>query len=157
MSQEIVKLNTYFSDDVIGEIETWDQLGSYISEQEILLEHVSQYGSGLKVLEKKERLIEVPFMILDYRFHEGKQGEFASVAIMTKLPIEVDGQPHSKFVVNDGSTGIKDQLKRIEEERVAKGNDMRRPLYCPKGLRKSTYEVEVDGETTEATTYYLAM
>ena len=156
-TKEIVKLTATFTDEIIGQIHTWDELGEYISQQDIMLEHINSYGSGLTVLDNKDRLVDVPFMILDYRFHDGKQGEFVSVAIMTKLPILVNGEAQSKLVLNDGSTGIKDQLKRIENDRINKGNDVRRPIYCPKGLRKSEYEIEIDGELTEATTYYIAM
>ena len=111
-------------------------------------------------------IVGVPMMIVNYRFHEGDNGPFVSAVGITKNPVTVEGIETSKVVINDGSTGIFSQLQNIELQRVADGTDEIRPLYCPKGLRKSEYERkdadgapilnERTGKPERATTYYLA-
>lgn len=100
-------------------------------------------GDGFKLLENKDQLIEVPFLALSWDFHQGDHGEFASVKVVTR-----DGQ---KYVVNDGSTGIRDQLMQFTADTNRYGG-----LFCMKGLRRSDYTYTDDkGEEKAARTYYL--
>lgn len=102
-----------------------------------------EIGDGFKLLENKDQLIGVAFIAVTWDFHQGDHGEFVSVKLMTK-----DGQ---KFIVNDGSSGIRDQLIGYTNKKGTQGG-----LLCEKGLRRSQYEYEAeDGTKKPATTYYL--
>ena len=160
------KRASFFNDDVLREIVTWDDLGNVVKSNDVLVNNLADYGPGLVVVANKDTLIGVPMMIVNYRFHEGDNGPFVSAVAITKNPVTVEGIETSKVVINDGSTGIFSQLQNIELQRVADGTDEIRPLYCPKGLRKSEYERkdengapilnERTGKPERATTYYLA-
>lgn len=114
-------------------------------------EDFSDYGSGFEVIDNKDVLIGVPFLAMEWRFTRSKQygGEFVSILTITK-----DGV---KGIVNDGSTGICAQMRRVTDERIAAGR--RNPqtgLVVSRGLRRSDYTTEVNGNSIEASTYYLA-
>ena len=164
----VVRRRSTFTEDVLRKITDWNSLGEFVRGNDIAVENLSTYGANLTVVNKadKDALINVPFMIVDYRFQEGDSGPFVSVVIVTKNPISIDGgTPSSKFVVNDGSTGIMAQLERIEAERAESHGDEIRPLYCEHGLRKSEYVRrdengepilnERTGAPERAVTYYL--
>lgn len=103
-------------------------------------------GNGFEILDNKMRLVDVEFVIVRYGEHKsdkGSKGTFATIHVITS-----NG---NKYVVNDGSTGIQEQLKEIKEEhgRVA-------PLYVPRGLRVSEYDyTDEKGNTSKAQTFYL--
>lgn len=102
---------------------------------------------GLRVINKDDKatLVGVPFFLLSWQFREGDNGEFVSAVIAFQ-----DG---SKAVVNDGSTGIRDQLKGLTADRIAAGHPTPQALrMVSKGLRRSDYT----NEHGAATTYYLA-
>jgi hypothetical protein len=100
-------------------------------------------GDGFKLLENKDILIGVPFLLVTWSFHNGDHGEFVSAKLMTQ-----EGQ---KYILNDGSTGIWDQLKQYSEKKGVPAG-----LFCMKGLRRSNYEYEDEnGQKKPATTYYL--
>jgi hypothetical protein len=101
-------------------------------------------GDGFPLLEKKDSLLETPFVLLDWRFILGDFGEYVSARGITTA-----GQ---KFRLNDGSTGIYRQL-----ESYTRQSGKRRGLAVPAGLTRSDYEYTDDkGNTTPASTYYLA-
>lgn len=100
-------------------------------------------GDGFRLLDNKDQLIEVPFLALAWDFHQGDHGEFVSVKVVTR-----DGL---KFVLNDGSTGIRDQLMQYSADKSQYGG-----LFCMKGLRRSDYTFEDEnGEEKAARTYYI--
>lgn len=100
-------------------------------------------GTGFSVLEDKNRLVGVEFVIVRYGVHEGENGQFTTIHVVTTHK--------DKYVVNDGSTGIHAQLAEYKERagRVC-------PLYVPRGLRVSEYDFTDDGGNKKrARTYYL--
>lgn len=115
------------------------------------LESTTDYGNGFAVLptDEKGRLEKVPFVILEWDFHDGDKGRFVSALIVTK-----SGE---KLILNDGSTGILRQLTRITESRVSRGvANPQASLTVPGGLRRSDYTTAVNGSLTDATTFYLS-
>jgi hypothetical protein len=66
----------------------------------------------------------------------------------------IDGKDH--FVINDGSTGIFQQVTGMISRSGRKSG-----ILCPNGLRGSTYDKEIydpfeeTTKTIEATTYYV--
>ena len=156
---------THFGDDTLRDLTDWDSLGQFVQTNGIAVNKLSDYGPGFIVLDDKRKLIDVPLMVLDYRFNRGGNGEFVSIMVLTKTPVTVDGQTVSKIIVNDGSTGILNQVRNIEAQRVAAGDEAIQPLYCANGLRSSTYDRKDEngepiindktGQVERATTYYL--
>jgi len=102
-----------------------------------------EIGDGFKLLDNKDQLIGVPFIAVTWDFHNGDYGEFVSCKVVTQ-----DG---GKFIVNDGSSGIRDQLMGLTAKKNQQGG-----LFCRKGLRRSDYKyTDEDGQERAATTYYL--
>lgn len=90
----------------------------------------------------KSKLVGVPFVICDYHFTNGDNGEFVSVRLITNKD--------EKIIINDGSTGIRDQLKALYTAGV-------NAMYVPTGLRVSEYEYEDEkGNKSKAKTFYLS-
>lgn len=85
-----------------------------------------EMGNGFAILKDKAKLIGVRCLFLKWRFTDGDFGRFVNVAVLTP-----DG---SKYIVNDGSTGIGDQLYQFTQDT---GKDA---FYlADNGLRESTY------------------
>lgn len=142
-----------FDDNTLSELSGFDSALALLSETSGTVDSFDDYGNGFTILptEEKNRLIKVPFVALQWRFHNGDNGEFVSVEIVTK-----GGE---KLVVNDGSTGIRDQLKAVTDRRIKRGADAvsaHTNLYVSQGLRRSDYQyTDSDGKAKNATTYYL--
>ena len=99
--------------------------------------------SGLEewgpVVKDKDSLIDVEFLIVEWKFHQGNFGEYAAALILTP--------DNEKHVLTDGSSGIYAQLKQLTAE-----TGRTQGLHAKKGLRRSDYEI--NGKP--ASTYYLA-
>ena len=153
-STEITRTSRLYNDDVLASISTFqDALDATATFGGV--EDFSLYGSGFDVLPTadKARLVGVPFVILSWKFSEGDNGEFVSAEIVTRA--------NEKLIINDGSTGIRAQLKRVALSRLERGADdasSRANLLVSKGLTVSRYQYADDktGELRSAETYYLA-
>lgn len=101
-------------------------------------------GDGFQVIDKAD-LVNRKCVILDINFYPGDYGD--AVALKG---VRDDG---TKFVINDGSTGIRDQMKALIKRLDGKFH----PFTLENGLRESRYTYEDDkGNETPAVTYYLA-
>jgi len=140
-----------FSDDQLAAIQSWADAEKLVAAAGVPVENFDDYGTGFKVLEDKGKLIKEPFVILEHRFSQGDKGLFASLVIVVK-------STNQKLIINDGSTGIRDQLLKVDEKRTEKGIDVRIPIVVPNGLRVSEYDYADDktGEVSRAKTYYLS-
>lgn len=101
-----------------------------------------QYGP---ILEDKGRLVGVPFVIVYWEKHEkGNFGSFVSMFIIDKND--------NRYIVNDGSTGIRDQLERLSKESPTNGM-----IVCRNGFRVSDYMYTdpKTGDERPAKTYYI--
>ena len=155
--KEVAISRVRFSDESLRDVASFQDALALLAHSEIVTESVTNYGTGFSVLATKDkvRLVGVPFLIVDWRFNNGELGEFVSAMIVTE-----HGQ---KYVLNDGSSGIYAQLKRITEERIKRNqqNPMS-GLLVDGGLSRSDYTTQLpDPKTgelvaTPATTYYLA-
>lgn len=83
-----------------------------------------ELGELWTVCEDKQLLVGQPFVIVDYVFREGDYGDYCSLRVFTPT-----GQ---RLIVNDGSTGICEQMRRFSH-----GKRALEALYCPKGLSVS--------------------
>ena len=97
----------------------------------------------------------MPFMIADVKEYISAQYGEPFCAIMLVTRDEIDGR--NQFVINDGSTGIYEQVKGMVERSKRKSG-----IICPNGLRASKYEKVISDafgnapdKTIQATTYYV--
>lgn len=124
-------------DDAIALITEQYGQGGIISADEVL-------GAGFALLQNKDHLVGVPFVIMKWQFHPGK---FAT-DFCTALVVTVNNQ---KYIVNDGSTGFAKQLREYTEVSGRQGG-----MVARKGLTRSDYTYTDDkGEDRPASTYYI--
>lgn len=121
---------------------------------------------SLAVISNKDELVNKPFMILRWRFNEtdkyGDGGMFVSMEIAYETT-DVNGNRALAYgVLNDGSTGIRDQMVRLTERRKEQGKgDPYAVRSARNGLRRSDYTTDVvnkatgEVESIDATTYYV--
>lgn len=145
-SAEVAIPGSDFSVDELAGITSFDDALNLVAEK-IGQENVSvasqEIGDGFKLLDNKDQLCGVAFIAVTWDFHMGDHGEFTSMKVVTK-----DG---GKFIINDGSSGIRDQLIGFSKKKKTQGG-----LFCEKGLRRSDYKyTDEKGEEKPATTYYL--
>ncbi len=143
---------------------SWEEIEEAFAEEGGIL---TFEGSPYMVIDK-EKLVDVPFMIVDVRVWRSDQfgRDAVSVMLMTKEPLDTDridpmtGEKEERnlFVINDGSTGIFEQVTGMVARSGRKGG-----IMCPGGLRKSEYTKHLEdpfGNETpkdiQATTYYVA-
>lgn len=121
---------------------------------------------SLSVIENKDELVGKPFMILRWRFNTSdKYGEgqiFVSMEIAFETRDANDNRVLTYAVLNDGSTGIRDQMIRLTEHRKEQGKlDPYAVRAAKGGLRRSDYIADIpDPKTgemipTAAKTYYV--
>lgn len=135
------------SDDELSGIKSFDDAmalaeqyhGSVLPADEVL-------GNGFAVISDKSVLIGVPMILLQWRMNDGDQGTFVSVSAVARTEMGM-----KKVIINDGSTGIRDQLAKYSQKTGRDGG-----LVVKKGLRRSDYDVTMDdGSVKHATTFYL--
>lgn len=106
----------------------------------------AEAGLGYRLIdhkEDKEHLVGVSLMVLPgwtvnpSKDRPGKY--FTSCYIKTEFPVpQLDGK--TEFILNDGSTGIAQQLAELRERCIER--DVPDPVvFCAHGLTKSEYEV----------------
>lgn len=83
-------------------------------------------GNGFRMLDDKSKLVDVPLMILEWKFLDGTFGQFVNMLLMTKN--------NEKFIVSDGS-GILPQLQEVTERTGRTAG-----LGVLHGFTKSEYE-----------------
>lgn len=117
----------------------------------------ADYGTGFDLLDNKDRLVGVPFVIVEWRFTKSQQ--YAQTFVSAMIVDEKD----NRFILNDGSTGICAQLRSVTDRRIARGDAFPQAgLIVRKGLRRSNYKVAGTDKDTgeevmlEASTFYLA-
>lgn len=116
-------------EDVLRDIATFDQAYALAAESYGGVVDASELlGTGFEVLnsEDKSRLLNVPLIVLDSRIHEGEQGEFCSLVVVT--------EQGARYIVNDGSKGIYAQVIRLRQKTEKDGGWLIRH-----GLRQSEY------------------
>lgn len=117
-----------------------DQLVELLGASEVTdIIPTDQYGP----IADQALLVGKPFMLVHWEFHEGDFGEFVSMWIM-----DLEGH---RYIVNDGSTGIYQQLRETTDKKGV--NSM---VVCRHGLKESSYMYTgPDGKERPAKTYYI--
>lgn len=144
--------NSRIENETLNKLRNTSDVAEYFQAVAADLEDYSdEYGSGFEILDKKERLVDEGFVIVAWQFNTSKEygGKFVTAYVITERG--------DKFILNDGSTGIRDQLYKVTETRRARGVEQsQKALMVRKGLRASRYTyVDDNGKETQATTYYL--
>lgn len=124
---------------------------SILEDSGIKIEDSVDYTSdGFDFLENKGLIVGVPFVIMDWRFHDGQWGAGVSCRIVTER-----GQ---RFTFVDFGVGIPKQLETVRDDRIKRGiAPAQAGLMCKRGLRESSYDVtDSKGNEVGATTYYIA-
>ena len=122
------------------------------------LEALNWDNSPWQLIEDKSKLVGKKFLAVQWTFRESKEypgNEYVSVYVITADT--VDG--HTHFIVNDGSTGICQQLRALSDTRAENGHPT--PFsgaLVKNGLKLSEYErVDAKGVIVgKGKTYYLA-
>lgn len=155
-STEIVRRNP--SIEQLKAITSFDDVKALALELNADVVSSVELGDGFTLLDTKDKrlLVGKPLMILTWNFSLGDIGEFVTARALVQEP----NGSYGKYIINDGSSGIYEQLKRISEANPNAG-----VVTAVRGLRVSEYKVPVEvtdqetGETTtvmkESTTYYI--
>jgi hypothetical protein len=152
----IDNVKSALTDDALHDITDFDSAMRVFADAGVIAESISDYGTGFTVVEK-DRLVGVPFIIAEWRFNSGSykdengdSRQFVSAACVTKSG--------DKWVINDGGTGIAEQLATVTRRRLAKGHATpQNGLLVPAGLTVSHYEREDEkGIMQPAKTFYLS-
>lgn len=145
-SDEVQVIGGDFSNEELSNIQDFNQALELLAEK-LGADNVHRasdvLGDGFKLLSNKDLLAGVGCIFVTWDFHQGTHGEFVAAKVIT--------QDNQKYVVIDGSTGIRDQLRAYTTEYNKRGG-----LVCEKGLRRSDYKFTDDkGELKDASTFYL--
>jgi hypothetical protein len=149
----IVAKGAEFSEDEYAGIQNFNDAMKLLSDAGITVANAAdEIGDGFVLIkgdDEKARLIGVPFILISWNFNAGDFGKpFVSARGITQ-----DGL---KFVLNDGGSGIRDQLDKYKGDMGG--------LFVPHGLRRSDYGLDADDKPVKlgspesvgkATTFYL--
>jgi len=127
----VVKSTPVVSDAQLADIQSFDDAIQLV--QDVfggrLIDVSSEMGTGFRILENKDLLVGVPFIIIRVTENEGDyQDSFVSLTLVT--------QKNEKYVLNDGSTGIRAQVLDYFTRNPDRVGD---PILVKSGLRKSEY------------------
>lgn len=146
-----------WSDDQLGDVKSFSDAMSLLNEANVSVVSTDDLGNGFTVLKEKDQLIKVPFIILDAILNRGDNGLFVSLYVVTER--------NEKLIVNDGSTGIRDQVRRYFARLNGRelsvddiGSHVLKGVMVKNGLSRSdyTYDDPNTGESKNAATYYLS-
>lgn len=135
-TQAVATTEAAIPDEVAKEIGSWAEAEAYFAGKGIAVSFGEEISDGFEKVsdEDKTKFVKVPILILDWERMPGDMGMFATIRFIT--------QEGKRYRMSDGSTGIYDQLTRIEVEREKLGHPApTQGLAVRRGLRKSEYWV----------------
>lgn len=144
--KQVAETTSHIDEATLASLKSIADVRSMFESAGMPIRVVSDYGTGFTILEDKDKLCGVPFLIVDARFSLGDFGQFVSLTVMTNQ--------EEKWIVNDGSTGICDQVEAlVKQVGTVQG------MLVTHGLRRSDYDYTEPktGNKVPATTYYLDM
>jgi hypothetical protein len=143
---EVAPSQVLLSDDNLADIISFDDALALINKtfggQVVQVD--KEVGNGFFVVDDKNPYVGVPMIVVMVSKHASEKSEngyFYSLFAVCK-----DGR---KIILNDGSTGIADQLDKLYAKHPEK---IGIPLVVPKGLRVSNY---LHPEHGKCQTFYL--
>ena len=162
-----VMRSVVFNEDALRNLTSFDEAIALTTAVlgEPVTDASQELGDGFALLDSdhKGRLANVPLLLMDWNFYDGDFGrKFVAVHIVARNP---DGGI-SKYILNDGSTGICDTLAKYTMRTGKTGG-----LRVNNGLRESVYTYceqcqsadkcalpethKAQGKHKRAVTYYL--
>jgi len=136
------------SDDALSGISSFEDALALLAEtygQESVVVASDVLGDGFALLDSKDKgkLVGEAFVIVNWSFHIGENGEFVVARIVT--------QSNKKLILTDGSQGICKQLSTYSAN-----TGKYAAMVVGKGLRQSDYTfTDLEGKEKSATTFYL--
>lgn len=128
---EMYRSNAYTDDELRGAT-TFDEFVALAAEKFDQVDDVSEVlGDGFAVLKDNKRLVGVPLLFLEWNFYPGK---FGSNFVACRVIARNDNGSAQKYIINDGSTGIAEQLAAYTKDTGRTGG-----LGARHGLRASDY------------------
>lgn len=140
----------------INRIDSFQAAFAAFSATDLKQEDMLYQASPYPLLEDKNTLVGVPFIITQVKWGESKKfvrnGESARFVI---LYIVTEGD--ELWTVTDGSTGIADQVQTLVADRQSRGViPADQGIYVKNGLTRSDYDyTDEKGNVSPATTFYL--
>ena len=153
-----------YTDEQLTNIKSFEDAIALLAEAGVDVTDIADYGDGFSVMDKRA-FLGVPFIILDYKFADGKYDSgFTVVRVVAKN--EETGET-IKGLFTDGSTGIRKQLGDIRRKQEL-ANKPQAGIMVKNGLTISEYEwvgIETDKDDPEygkevrkpSETFYLSM
>lgn len=137
-AREVARVRT-FNDTELAAIDSWDAaMAAAKAAYGDVVDGSDALGNGFRKADddQMERLCGVPLLLLEWDFYPGDFGEdFVSIRVIQRL----DNGGIAKWIVNDGSTGIRKQLQEHQGLTGATGG-----LGLPKGFRMSKFFFDPD-------------
>lgn len=116
------------ADEDLRKVESFDDAVKLAAAQHgVVDDFAEKYGTGFGLIDRA-LLVGKTIVLLEWRFSRGDFGDFVSVVVMSKDGI--------KGIINDGSTGIMEQLKLVTADEGKYGGVM-----VARGLRVSDYTI----------------
>lgn len=157
-SSTVSKRSDYMNDvDALGSVTTLADMQAFLKASGIEIHDTSEFGDGFAVTDKAT-LVNVPFLIVGYKFASGDYGDMVIVHAITNEPTP------RKVIFTDGSSGIKAQCELYASKDI-------KALTVRDGLIRSDFRYVENGDGTTtvvkanderfaqakpATTYYLS-
>lgn len=142
VNAQMKKLGRNAISDLQSFQEAIDKIGAEVG---AILNIEDYTGDGFLPLSDKDKLINVPFVIVDGHFPKSSKGKKETYVLLRVITIAND-----RWFFSDGSTGIYEQCIEVVEKVGRLAGALVRG-----GLVKSGYDyVDEAGNTTEASTYY---
>lgn len=117
-----------FSDEELRNVDSFESAFALAESMFGEVTDVTQeLGNGFTLITDKAPLVNTAFVILSCAFNEGDFGTFASIACVTKAG--------EKYIFNDGSTGVHNQLFELILTKKRTGG-----FLAPTGLNASEYD-----------------
>ncbi len=136
---------TLFTDEQLASITSMRDAAQLLDAAGVTAESIDDYGTGFRVVDAAE-LVGMEFLILAWRFNPGAYGKsFVSFEAVT-----VRGD---KVIINDGGTGICDQLMEVTRKRTERKHPHPQAgLHVPRGIATSSYWYDPDDPTHKSKT-----
>lgn len=148
-TDELQKYTGFSTEELKGLNSFEDVEKLFASRGETVVSASEELGDGFALLNNKAVLEGRPMFLISWAFSKGDfSEEFVSVRVMCHM----DGGAIGKFVINDGGTGIRKQLREWSDSNGGRAGGM----FVNKGLRRSEYDyTDEKGNTSKAETWYL--
>lgn len=150
-STEIESQWKQFSTEELKSLQSFEDVEAlFASREQEIVSASEELGDGFALIDNKSILEKRPVMFVSWSFSDG---DFAEEFVSARVMCRLDNGTVGKFVINDGGSGIRKQLREYSDSH--KGDQG--GLFAAKGLRVSEYDyTDPDtGKVSKAETWYI--